>query len=81
MNSAYTRVDGAEVDPSWGATESGHATNIDLNTKCDEEIDTANMPVYGRDSGMAPPPGDKGVGRDEYFDNMEDQRAKETLYE
>ena len=70
-----------DIDPSWGATESGQATNIDLNTKVDEEIDTATVPIYGRDVGMVLPPGDKGAGRDKFYDNYEAERAQESLYE
>lgn len=70
-----------DVDPSWGATESGKATNIDLRAKVDEEIDTATMPTYSREDGFADPPGDKGAGKDPFYDRYEHERAQEALYE
>ena len=73
--------DKPDIDPSWGATESGTATNIDLRAKVDEEIDTAKVPVYGRDEGMEAPPGDRGAGRDKFYDNYEAERAQESLYQ
>ena len=35
-------------DPSWADTEDAKATYIDPNAKVDIELDTANIPEYGR---------------------------------
>ena len=58
---------GAKVDPSWAGTEAGKATSIDQNAKVEETIDTATMPNYSRKDGNMPP-GDKGVGKDPFYD-------------
>ena len=57
----------AYQDASWADTEAGQATNFDLNTKCEVELDTKTATKYSRDKneqakGSKPPPGDKGTG-------------------
>jgi hypothetical protein len=65
------------VDPSWADTEAGVATNIDVNTKCDFEIDTKTATKYSRDKkmqldkGCKEPPSDKGRGKDAFWDTQE----------
>ena len=64
--SDYTNNEG--VDPSWGATESGIAQIIDINTQVDFEIDTSSHPAYERDEPSKFAPGDKGPGSNKFFD-------------
>lgn len=62
------------VDPSWADTEAGQATNISLNTKCEFEIDTKTAKKYSRDKKdkkALKPPGDKGRGKDGFWDAQE----------
>jgi hypothetical protein len=63
-------------DPSWADTEAGVATNIDVNTKCDYEIDTKTAQKFSRDKklqgeGYKEPPSDKGRGKDGFWDAEE----------
>ena len=37
------------INEAWADTEAGVATNIDINTKCDFEIDTKTAPKWSRD--------------------------------
>jgi hypothetical protein len=63
----------AFVDPSWDTTEAGISSRIDLNTKCDFEIDTSTAQKYSRDAenqleGAKPPVGDLDKRNDKFWD-------------
>ena len=73
------------INEAWADTEAGVATNIDINTKCDFEIDTKTAPKWSRDKkiqaeGAKEPPGDKGKGKDGFWDSQEkdDEFRKQT---
>ena len=76
------------VDPSWAATEEGQSSKFDINTRCDFDIDTATAQKYSRDAeelkkGAKLPPGDKGAGRDKFWDDQakddEFRKAEQNL--